>query len=343
MRGVVVGCVLLLVLPVVLLGVAVLAAVQQEDSPVGQGAAGLVCGARDASGAVAGYAGEQLDNAAAIVAAGKQRQVPQKAWVIAVATAMQESTLVNVNHGDTAGPDSRGLFQQRASWGPERVRMNPAGAAHLFYDRLVQVPGWESMPITEAAQTVQVSAFPDAYAQHEQDARAVVGTVLGRDCDQTQQQASEQVQQVLDRALHEVGTPYAWGGGTAQGPSAGHGPDAGVTGYDCSGLVLYAYAGVGVDLPHQTQAIYQQYADSLITERQQLQRGDLVLLSSDGSPGGIHHVGLYLGDGAVVEAPASGQTVHVREDIWQSGSNYSEEFLGAVRPLQQTGGGSDAA
>lgn len=123
--------------------------------------------------------GDQHANAAAIVEAGAEMGVPAQGWVIAVATAMQESTLLSLDHGDAVGPDSRGLFQQRTSWGPESVRMDPKGAARLFYARLLALAGWESMPLSHAAQAVQVSAYPDAYAKWEDDAQALVGEVTG--------------------------------------------------------------------------------------------------------------------------------------------------------------------
>lgn len=121
----------------------------------------------------------QRSNAAAIIAEGRARGLPDRALVIAVATAMQESRLINVDHGDAAGPDSTGLFQQRDPWGPRAVRMDPKGAAGLFYDHLVAVPGWETMPATVAAQRVQRSAFPGAYARWENDAGALVAELAG--------------------------------------------------------------------------------------------------------------------------------------------------------------------
>lgn len=122
---------------------------------------------------------EQLNNAYLIIAAGKEHSDPQIsqnpwAWTIAIATAIQESTLIVVDHGDTAGPDSRGLFQQRDSWGPYEVRMDPKGSATLFYNALAKVDGWQNMPLTAAAQEVQNSGFPDAYAQWEEEAKLIV-------------------------------------------------------------------------------------------------------------------------------------------------------------------------
>jgi hypothetical protein len=131
-------------------------------------------------GAVSGQLDdEQVRNATAIVATGKAMQVPERGWVIAVATAMQESGLRNVRHGDLAGPDSTGLFQQRDGWGPREVREDPAGAARLFYTALLKVTGWDHLPLYVAAQAVQHSAFPSLYAQHEEAAARVVRDLAG--------------------------------------------------------------------------------------------------------------------------------------------------------------------
>jgi hypothetical protein len=94
---------------------------------------------------------------------------------------MQESKLRNIDHGDQAGPDSRGLFQQRPSqgWGTEEQIMDPFYATNAFYDALVKIPGYESMEITDAAQRVQRSAFPTAYAQHEQMGRFFASGLTG--------------------------------------------------------------------------------------------------------------------------------------------------------------------
>lgn len=112
---------------------------------------------------------DQAVNASLITAVAVQRGLPPRAASIALATAMQESKLRNIGHGDQAGPDSRGLFQQRPSqgWGTEAQVMDPYYAANAFFDALVKVPGYESLEITDAAQRVQRSAYPDAYAQHE--------------------------------------------------------------------------------------------------------------------------------------------------------------------------------
>lgn len=121
---------------------------------------------------------QQVGHAATIVAVGAQMGVPARGWVIAVATAIQESDLRNL----AGGPDdSIGLFQQRPSqgWGTPAQLRDPVYAAGRFYQRLLAVPGWQQMPLTEAAQAVQRSAYPDAYAKHEPDATLLVTAVSG--------------------------------------------------------------------------------------------------------------------------------------------------------------------
>ena len=129
---------------------------------------------------VAGWTAEQVANAAKIVAAGRQRQVPRRGWVIAVATAIQESGLRNLTGGDR---DSVGLFQQRPSqdWGSAAQLHDPAYASDKFYAALTKVPGWQQLALTEAAQAVQRSAYPDAYAKHEPAATALVNALAGAD------------------------------------------------------------------------------------------------------------------------------------------------------------------
>lgn len=135
-------------------------------------------------GSIAGFDTEQIQNARTIVAVGKQSGVPAYGWVIALATAMQESTLRNLNYGDR---DSQGLFQQRpvSGWGSVADITNPVKSAQAFYGvaahtgntGLLDIPGWRKMQVTAAAQAVQRSAFPLAYAQHEDEARALVAAL----------------------------------------------------------------------------------------------------------------------------------------------------------------------
>ncbi|MFI6328599.1 hypothetical protein ACIBBG_09940 [Micromonospora chersina] len=120
---------------------------------------------------------EQLANAKAIIAATKKAGLPERAAVISIATSLQESKLENLGHlGDKNDHDSLGLFQQRPSsgWGTPEQITDPEYSTLAFLKGLKQVDGWQDMPLTEAAQTVQVSAYPDAYAQWEQQAADIV-------------------------------------------------------------------------------------------------------------------------------------------------------------------------
>ncbi|MGW0992578.1 heavy metal transporter [Streptomyces sp. NPDC002523] len=121
---------------------------------------------------------EQAANAATIAAVGTGRGMPERAVAIAIATSLQESGLRNIRHGDR---DSLGLFQQRPSqgWGTERQIMDPAYAAGMFYAHLARVPGYTDLPLTVAAQRVQRSGYPEAYAKHEPDATLLAAALTG--------------------------------------------------------------------------------------------------------------------------------------------------------------------
>jgi len=122
---------------------------------------------------------EQAANAATIEAVASSRGLPERAVTIALATAMQESALHNIRHGDR---DSLGLFQQRPSqgWGTAAQILDPVYAAGSFYDHLVKIPGYSRLPLTVAAQKVQHSGFPQAYAKHEADATLLTAALTGR-------------------------------------------------------------------------------------------------------------------------------------------------------------------
>jgi hypothetical protein len=122
--------------------------------------------------------GAQVANVKAIIAATKKAGMDERAGVVAVATAMQESKLQNLGSlGAANDHDSLGLFQQRPSsgWGTPQQIMDPQYAATAFLNGLKQVSGWQDMPLSAAAQAVQVSAYPDAYAQWEAQAADLVG------------------------------------------------------------------------------------------------------------------------------------------------------------------------
>lgn len=121
---------------------------------------------------------EQAANATTVAAVGKRLGMPDHAVTVALAAALQESGLHNLAYGDL---DSLGLFQERPSqgWGTPTQVMVPRYAATAFYTRLMRVPGWSDMAVTDAAQTIEHSAAPDAYARWEAEARVLAGALTG--------------------------------------------------------------------------------------------------------------------------------------------------------------------
>jgi hypothetical protein len=131
-----------------------------------------------AAGSSVDFDPEQMSNAATITALALRRGLPARAATIALATAIQESKLRNIRYGDR---DSVGLFQQRPSqgWGTVEQILDPEYATNKFYDALVKVDGWETGTITVVAQKVQRSAYPEAYADHEQEGRILASSLAG--------------------------------------------------------------------------------------------------------------------------------------------------------------------
>ncbi len=130
---------------------------------------------------------------------------------------------------------------------------------------------------------------------------AAPGSAQGRIPRVYGRQASEYV---IRRGMSQMGVPYSWGGGNAAGPSKGIDSGAGTTGFDCSGLVLYSFAGVGIRLPHYSGS---QYNLGRKIPSSQMRRGDVIFYG----PGGSQHVTIYLGDGQMLEAPDVGLKVRV--------------------------------
>jgi cell wall-associated NlpC family hydrolase len=283
---------------------------------------------------------EQIPNAKAVVAVGQQMAIPARGQVIALATALQESGLRNIDHGDR---DSLGVFQQRPSqgWGSRAQIMNPVYASTRFYKALRDVQGWQSMPLTEAAQKVQKSGFPGAYAKHESLATALqqaiapalggavsppaaLGVSYGQPaCGGTAQQADfgqippgtlpegyripaaapPEVRTAIRWALGQLGTPYQWGG-TCTDP---HGSDPSKR-CDCSSLTQRAYGVVGIQV---TRTTYTQINDGRPVPTNALRPGDLVF--SRGTAARPEHVAMVIGHGLLVHAPGTGRVVQVAE------------------------------
>jgi hypothetical protein len=121
---------------------------------------------------------EQAADASTIAAVALRLGLPNHAVTIALATALQESKLYNLDYGDR---DSLGVFQQRPSqgWGDPAQLLNPAYAAGAFYSHLTRIPGWDRLPVSTAAQEVQHSADGSAYVQWEEEARALARALTG--------------------------------------------------------------------------------------------------------------------------------------------------------------------
>lgn len=131
-----------------------------------------------AGGQTERFSPEQAGNAALITAVAIKRNLPARAASIALATAYQESKIVNIQYGDR---DSLGLFQQRPSqgWGTEAQILDPVYSTNAFYDALVKIKGYETADITTVAQQVQRSAYPEAYRDHEGQGRVLASTLSG--------------------------------------------------------------------------------------------------------------------------------------------------------------------
>ena len=267
------------------------------------------------AGDVAELNADQLANATTIIQVGRSLQVPDRGLVVALATAMQESTLRNLTYGDR---DSVGLFQQRPSsgWGTVAELTTPSVAAGKFFGALLQVPGWQDLPVTEAAQRVQRSAFPLAYAKWEGLATAILqaaGVNVGPlDCTtpigfSAPPGAAGDMVRV---ALAQQGKPYVWG---ATGPDA----------FDCSGLVVYAWRQAGYRATVRTSE--QMYAVSDPVADGHEQPGDL--LFSHFAAAGPGHVMIVVRVGLAVEAPRTGDVVKLMP--YRAGGG---EVIGRLRP-----------
>jgi cell wall-associated NlpC family hydrolase len=275
----------------------------------------------------------QLANAWTIYSVGARLGLPARAEVVAIATAMQESALQNLPFGTS---DSIGLFQQRPSqgWGTVTQIMDPLYAAHTFYERLVAVAGWQSLPVTVAAQEVQHSALPGAYAHWQNPASQLVAyfaagngacavmaadpvpagaiTSLPRDFSLPPGTPFAVVLAVRF-AVAQVGTSYDYGGSCTDA----HSQDTALH-CDCSSLVQQAYRAGGIPLPRTTFA--QVHVGTPVSSVAALQPGDLLFIAgSDGTAANPGHVGMYLGDGLVIQAPRSGEDVEIDSvRLWRS-------------------------
>jgi hypothetical protein len=277
------------------------------------------------------WSGEQAANAQLITSVVTGRALPRRAAVIAVATAIVESQLRNLSGGDR---DSLGLFQQRPSqgWGPPERILNPALAAGAFLDRLVDVPGWATLPAGTPEQLVQRSAFPDAYAPQESPAADLVAKFwsgpdnplpLAPTGAAAPQLASFAVPGCADQGGSNVPLGPADLNAKAMPPGyqlpadpaaraavafaiaqlgkpyvwGATGPNA----FDCSGLVQAAWAAARVGISRSTAT--QVHDGTPVAGLDQVQAGDLLFIpGSDGTSAHPGHVGIAAGGGLVIDA-----------------------------------------
>ncbi len=284
--------------------------------PVSAGPAGS--GAADA----ARLSDEQRGTVALIISIGKQRQLPPRAWQVAIQAGMTESGLRSLNFGDR---DSLGIFQMRPSmgWGTPDQVLDPVYAINKFFDVLEAVPNWKDQRPGDSAQDVERSAFPDRYHKWEAMAASLIGNVgavqdptgCGQGVGLLLPPPTAAAGSAIQFALAQKGKPYEWGAATNQQNS-----------YDCSSLMLQAYRSAGITLPRVSR---DQFRAGALLPVDQAQPGDLLFWAYDPSnPATIHHVAMYLGDLKIVEAQQTGVPVHVRPVSWSE----NELVRQAVRP-----------
>jgi cell wall-associated NlpC family hydrolase len=264
----------------------------------------------------------QMTNAAIITATGETQRIPGYGLVIAVATAMQESSLQNLHHGTA---DALGLFQQRPSqgWGTAMQITNPVYAASQFYQHLLAVPGWRRLPLTQAAQAVQRSAHPSAYARWQGQAQAAVAhltkpimTAMGP-CGAAGAAggSGKELRKVLQYAYGALGTMYQYGG-TCTNP---HSRNKQLQ-CDCSSLVQMSYAQAGVHLPRTAEQQWERAAagEAEIIPPSQAQVGDVVYVPAYLGPAVMGHTGIIIDPSRhlMIDAPGTGLPVRVDSYSW---------------------------
>ncbi len=339
-KGAMIGAVVIApIIGIVMVIVVLFAAITGSDDAQAAtcGTAGTVTGSAVAvqtgelPAQVGPYSGDQVKNAAAIISIGKDRGLTQQAQQTALMAAMTESTLNNNPGGDR---DSAGLFQMRPSqgWGTLAQVTDISYAINLFYERLVQVPGWESKSPGEAAQAVERSAFPDAYATKAANAVEMMNALSGVTVStvaQTDEGATctpgggaggtaapgaladgeqpatgphaAEINQVIAFAKQQLGLSYVLGG---DGPNV----------WDCSGLTKVAYAQVGINIDdgHSSTTQWRNgVARGQMHPLSEVQPGDLIFWGGNDA----WHVCIRLGGNMMIAAPKVGDVVKI-QTVW---------------------------
>lgn len=328
--GVAAGTLLVGAVPI---GIALIAG-EEEEAPSCEGpnmgqALAVVEGALPI---VSGYIPKQVTVAAVIMQTAEAEGLGSAAQIIGLITAQQESTMGLNTHPTGAG--DAGPFQQRTldGWYGSLEQVNDVayaaraffkgvtaqspgdygsaggGEGHGHLPGLVDIDGWEAMAPGDAAQAVQRSAHPGAYAAHVNAAQQLMTALSGVEvniestatmCSSgTDVAATGDAKTAIERGRGLIGTAYEFGGGGA------HGPDAGI---DCSGFIQYMLAAVGVtDLPRTSQQQFDAFSGSPV-EVKDIQPGDLIFYAKGrtgtiGSPSAISHVSMFSGNGKMIES-----------------------------------------
>lgn len=277
----------------------------------------------------AGYSAKSMKDAAIMLDTAADMGVGRKGQIIVLITAIQESTLGANTQPTGAGQDA-GYFQQRTQpgwYGTLEEVQDPAYATRVFLEGkdidyagpssagpagyhipgLKDIKGWESMDPGTVAQSVQISGYPEKYAEHEATAEKIIDHLAGAEVEEADNAAKKtdcaggakgDVKTALDEGRKLIGTPYEFGGGGANGPE---------TGIDCSGFIQYMLASVGVkNLPRTAQQQYDALEGHEVAAKD-IQPGDLIFYAKGrrgdvGNPHSISHVAMYAGNGKMIES-----------------------------------------
>jgi cell wall-associated NlpC family hydrolase len=369
-----------------LLGVAVLvnpALTSQELCTAGSVALGPIpdtLQAATAGGDTVTLDGQQLTHAATIIQIGLSTPgVGTNGILVALMAALTESSLRQLsnvtaypdsanypNDGDGHDHDSLGLFQMRpeSGWGTVADLMDPNYEAHAFYGGpngpnhgspagLLDITGWQQLDLGQAAQAVEVSAYPDRYANEEPVARIILTALTNPTATSqtsTPTAAPLPSEEPADDSIPPTGCatgntgslaagdpgPDNNGAGFAPNPTqvqeaiafadaqlgkpyapGGAGPDV----WDCSGLTMMAYLAAGIDIgPHSVTAqLAQMGSEDRLLPYADRERGDLIFWQE--ADGGFEHVAIYLGHDTILAAPQLGENVKI-QPIWSTSSDH---------------------